>query len=442
MSVCSVCSKSSLPNSSPQNHCPTSRHLADSDTPGPAQTTTAAAAAADYDDNPVASRLVCGQAASVQPAVIAPVGPILRADEELFTIDPHMADELLSVFRSFLDDPVQSLVVSRGAKVLASGSATVVLLVSHLGSNFVVKRYGPLFYLRIDAAVAGLADAHASRHGAGPRVVYHVRGRGHVMEFVEGRELSEKDVLTADWALLGALARATAAIHAVPTPAELAGSPMLFRGMAKLLDGLSMHQPIAMDAATPTTLPTLALLCEEVLSVQSLVQSVNPILVFGHGDLKPRNMMLHKGRICVIDFEVSGPTYLAFDIASIFRPQVRVAGSVDAGGLAGATAAVDVIPREQAMRCFLEAHLALLTDARLVELTGTSNRSTALQRLFLESQLFEPLTWLESTVITLAWAVADPPNALQQLVRCAVRWAMYQETKYMIADAVRALTAL
>lgn len=245
-------------------------------------------------------------------------------------------------FRSFLDDSIESL-ISRGAKVLTSGPATIVILTAHGGKKFVVKRYGPLFYLRIDEAVAGLGDVHASLYDAGPRVVYHLPGRGHVMEFVEGRELSEKDVNSGDRHLLGELARATAAIHAIPTPA---GSPLLFRGMAKLLDGarstgLATHM-------TNALLTSLVELGDEVESVRLQIQSVSPTVVFGHGDLKPRNMMLHEGRVTIFDFEVSGPNYLAFDIASIFRPEIHTAGS----------AGVDEMPREQAMRFFLETHLA------------------------------------------------------------------------------------
>ena len=94
-----------------------------------------------------------------------------------------------------------------------------------------------------------------------------------------------------------------------------------------------------------------------------------PMVALGHGDFKPSNVMMNGEDAKLIDFEMVGCHYRAFDLAKFFRTKSPTPWTVDN------------------RRLFYDHYLSCLGD-----------RSTTLSKLELESQLLIPMTWLEAAM--------------------------------------------
>mmetsp|Transcript_90853 Transcript_90853/g.211390 ORF Transcript_90853/g.211390 Transcript_90853/m.211390 type:complete len:143 (+) Transcript_90853:3-431(+) len=120
-------------------------------------------------------------------------------------------------------------------------------------------------------------------------------------------------------------------------------------------------------------------------------------LVLGHGDFKPSNVMLHKGNVKLIDFELAGPNYRGFDLMKLFRTAK------------GAS--------EDCLRHFLLAYMSAI---------GSPEDLSALVD---EVHAFEPLTWLEAAVFFLILPQFKPEETARWHQLAVDRWGKYEETK-------------
>ena len=106
-----------------------------------------------------------------------------------------------------------------------------------------------------------------------------------------------------------------------------------------------------------------SLVRDQVLRQRELLEPLNLPVIFGHGDLKPTNVMGDR----FIDFEVSGMHYRGFDLAKLFRT-------------AHPTELSDEIKD-----AFLECYLKEFSMSVI-------NLQNELQLIKLETKLMEPLT--------------------------------------------------
>merc|ERR1712224_380872 len=125
----------------------------------------------------------------------------------------------------------------------------------------------------------------------------------------------------------------------------------------------------------PQGMPPMETILAEISAARSLLERHRPVIVLGHGDCKPSNVIVsgeHSENVTLIDFELGGPNYRGFDLMKIFRT---------AGG-----------PSRPCMVHFLRSYLA--------SLRRPTNKA-AISKLTREVQIFEPLTWLEAAVFFL-----------------------------------------
>merc|ERR1711933_233326 len=226
------------------------------------------------------------------------------------------------------------------------------------------------------------------------------------MERLPGRTLEEADMHRDDTHLLLAVAQALAALHQLPLPPVCDGEPMLWRTVDKMLEALACRPELMPDG-----MPGLGPLLVEVLAAKAALAKHDPKLVSGHGDFKPSNVMEHKGRVKLIDFELGGPNYRGFDLFKIFRT---------------------AMPQSEAsMAYFMRKYLAF-TEGETVSDEDVS-------RLMAEIRLFEPLTWLEACIFFLILPQFKPERTAEWAELAKDRWTKYQEsgqTLFLIKKAL------
>lgn len=206
-------------------------------------------------------------------------------------------------------------------------------------------------------------DWMACKSGLGPKLFASSKD-GLLMEWLDADGLNETIVhSTSDW--VEAVASQLAKFHAMETPPRPPN--MLWETLNTMMDMTTQDDCFVRD---------------EVFRQQRLLEPLNLPVVLGHGDFKPSNIIGDR----FIDFETSGMHYRGFDLAKLFRTDNPTKLSSDN------------------MNTFLEYYT-------LSSSLPAEDIKKELHWLKLETELMEPLTWLEAGVFFLCSASVDAERA-------------------------------
>jgi thiamine kinase-like enzyme len=286
--------------------------------------------------------------------------------------------------------------VGMGFEPLTVGFANHVWATKKYKQQVVVKRYTDLAFLRLDAEAIGCVDVHSGENGVGPRVLYS-SSQGLVMERLDGRTLEEEDMHKDDKSLMALVAKALGKLHSLPVPKVCDGTPMLWRTIDKMMEVASRKPEL-----WPQEMPSMEVVLEEVEKTKVVVKDMQPRVVLCHGDLKPSNVIYNKSvdEVHIIDHELAGPNYRAFDLMKLFR----TAGKQS----------------DTSMEHFLQSYCE------------TMDAKPDVAKIKEEARIFEPLTWLEAACFFLALPQFKPQDTARWNSLALDRWDKYQATKAVL----------
>jgi thiamine kinase-like enzyme len=223
------------------------------------------------------------------------------------------------------------------------------------------------------------------------------------MERVPGHTLEEKDMHDDNLNLLGNVAMAVAKLHELPVPDACKGVPMLWRTIDKMLEAAARKPEL-----WPQDMPSIDDVLKEVEEARVVLQNAKLSIGLCHGDLKPSNVMLDEstGQVYIIDHELGGPNYRAFDLMKIFRSAEKRS--------------------DTSMEHFVKVYSENIDDA-------ISEVKT--KKWLDEAKMFEPLTWLEAACFFLALPQFKPQETSKWHALATDRWDKYQATRSMLHPA-------
>ena len=145
--------------------------------------------------------------------------------------------------------------------------------------------------------------------------------------------------------------------------------------------------------------------------------ALNLPLVYGHGDLKPSNVMecaAAAGGVCFIDLELAGDHYRGYDLFKLFRTSEQMSRANLRAFLRdylAATAAAD----DDEGRAGAEAPASAKSakSARSAKSSAALESSLRLDELQAETYASEPLSWLEAAVFFL-FAIREYPSQVRR----------------------------
>jgi 3-dehydroquinate synthase/2-deoxy-scyllo-inosose synthase len=303
--------------------------------------------------------------------------------------------ELLDAVRTCSDKDL----VATGFEPLTVGFANHVWGQVKCGQRVVVKRYTELAFIRFEAEALGTVDMLSGEHGVGPHVHYF-SPQGSVIQRVDGQTLEESDMHKGDLKLLDSVAQAVAKLHQLSVPQACEGPPMLWRCIDRMLEAAGRTREF-----WPEKVPDIDVILDEVLKLRVAVDKQKTSLTLCHGDLKPSNVILNKesGEVRLIDHELGGPNYRAFDLMKIFRTAEKRS--------------------DQCMEHFFRTYLTS---------SGQPSEESDVQELLKEAKLFEPLTWFEAACFFLALPQFKPQETSRWHELALDRWEKYQATKVVL----------
>mmetsp|Transcript_12431 Transcript_12431/g.27651 ORF Transcript_12431/g.27651 Transcript_12431/m.27651 type:complete len:321 (+) Transcript_12431:98-1060(+) len=290
----------------------------------------------------------------------------------------------------------------QGLRPLTTGFANLVWACENHGQPIVLKRYSDIVFLRMEPEALGAVDRLAWQVEIGPAVM-HASCSGLVTELLPGRILEEQDMHSENWPLLKSAAVAVATLHQQRAPKECEGSPMLWRTIDRMMEGAAKSPELL-----PTGVPSIDVMLAEIADAKARLDELLPVVVLGHGDLKPSNMMLcseEHHTVKLIDFELSGPNYRGYDLMKAFR-----SGKHNS---------------KASMRYFLRSYAG--------KVEGGTADDAMVDALEQESKLFEPLTWLEAAVFFVSALPMMTNIDVAAWNELAVhRWKKFEETKHLL----------
>jgi len=286
----------------------------------------------------------------------------------------------------------------KGFEPRTVGFANLVCGAVKNGQPLVIKRYTDLVFLRLSPESVGAVDAFAGERGAGPKV-FHLSSRGLVMERREGRTLEEADMHCGDFKLLDLVAKSLASFHALPSPAACEGEPMLWRTIDKMMEVVAQRPELM-----PAGMPSISDVNAAIREARAALEDWRPKVVLGHGDFKPSNVIRHMNTVTLIDFELGGPNYRGFDLMKVFRTALPTS--------------------EECMLRFLKTYATQV---------GDSDSDDGVKALVAETQMFEPLTWLEAAVFFLTLPQFKPSETSRWNDLAIDRWTKFVETRHKLS---------
>lgn len=151
-------------------------------------------------------------------------------------------------------------------------------------------------------------------------------------------------------------------------------------------------------------MPSIDVVTNEVSRARAALAKHEPDIVLCHGDLKPSNVFLKKnGEVKIIDHELAGPNYRAFDLMKIFRTGAKHS--------------------DASMEHFL------CTYAKTI---GRFQSEDDVASILEEVKMFEPLTWLEAACFFLALPQFKPQDTSRWNSLALDRWKKYEATKELL----------
>jgi thiamine kinase-like enzyme len=247
----------------------------------------------------------------------------------------------------------------------------------------IAKCFSPLALKRMDSSrTLGELDRLAATAGLAPEILAS-NSRGILMENCVGRVLTEEVVQQPNFSESASVATALARLHHLPV------APSATNILWKACDVmLSLTDEAHMDTSTGWTLSRLHRTIEQHREQLNALQL--PITACGHGDCKPSNVFLVDSdnndatdkTIKLLDLELAGTHYRAFDLAKFWRTN----------------ASIDSTNRNR--HIFYETYAS--TTSNIV-----GDRPTNVDTLELEVDLLLPLTWLEAALFFTCMATQD-----------------------------------
>ena len=263
---------------------------------------------------------------------------------------------------------------------------------------YVAKIYSDVAKVRM-RKLAIPADVLLSHKSLGPKLL-HYDEEGIIMSFVDGATLKPADVHGDTSSSFGngtelcrAVAQKVAALHAIEPLSDfnmLHEDNMLWFSLDRMMSFVRRKNACTKFAcATDIEKWSFAKLSSEVHGMRNAIEALNLPQVFGHGDLKPSNVMYCESfladgspsenislggmsnQIILIDFEMTGLNYRGFDMYKLFRTKQHTNNT------------------DENMRAFAESYLMSYERLSPGRIKGNIDASTM---LLLESQIFEPLT--------------------------------------------------
>jgi len=319
----------------------------------------------------------------------------IRGEDEDVKMTDDKYKDMIDTIRVTSDSDLVGL----GYGPLSVGFANHVWATTSGGQPLVLKRYTDLVFLRLDAEAIGSVDVQAGIHGVGPKVMYS-SPQGLVMELLEGRTLEEKDMHKGDMNLVANVAKALARLHQLPVPEVCKGEPMLWRTIDKMVD-VAARKP----ELWPEEMPGVDILSQEILKARAAVEKRSCPVVLCHGDFKPSNVVINSrgDKIHLIDHELGGPNFRAFDLMKVFRTAEKTS--------------------EEGMEHFLRTY---------VESVGQDPSEEVIKDIMEETKFFECLTWLEAACFFLALPQFKPKETSRWNALALDRWEKYEATKAML----------
>ena len=314
----------------------------------------------------------------------------------------------------------------------------------------VAKLFSPLAQLRLAPELRGAGDEAAGETGLGPRLIFR-SADGLITDYIDGSELTEKDIHASGSSLSSSIAPLVARLHGLPDIRSPASAKVTSEHMpVPLADASVPRSPILWEfleamlsriAESPERLPpriSLSKVREEVERMRRRCCALRLPVVSGHGDLKPSNVMRLSqdgssasdagGAVqCqFIDFELSGDHYRGYDLFKLFRtadePNVENMRSF-LSTYATASAAID-LPTTAAASDDPSRSSGGPTPLKKSDGRGAVT-SVLLDELIAEAYAAEPLTWLEAAVFFL-FAISVYPSESDDWAPLALqRWERY-----------------
>ena len=153
-----------------------------------------------------------------------------------------------------------------------------------------------------------------AEQGLGAKIIAEFEN-GIAYEFIEGRPISQNDLMSSDiWPLI---ARKLAKVHQIPI--DNSGQNILWTRIQSWIDAAPDF-----DDYKYGVFRDKKELEDEFMSLKNMLEDCSSPLVFCHLDLNIPNILYDGEDVHFIDVEYAGPTYAAFDIANHFVQFVGV----------------------------------------------------------------------------------------------------------------------
>ena len=282
-------------------------------------------------------------------------------------------------------------------RVLGGGNnfCNEVLEIQQAEARFAVKIFSEVSKSRVPASERGFWDEAAGDAGLGPKVFARCPD-AVLAAYVDGETLDENALFCDSHRV----AQRLADLHTLKVPAT--DFCPLWRSVDAALDGASS------DVTQRLFSLSLAELTSDAKRLRKTVEKNlgNPDVKFGHGDLKPSNVIRRSDDdLIFVDFELAGSHYLAYDIGKLFRDRSD--------------------PDE--LTAFLRAYYDDKEDDALL-----------LDRQRLAVDIFKPISWFEAALFFLLMASKEEADD-QWTTLARDRYARYQASLHLLDDAVAAL---
>ena len=139
--------------------------------------------------------------------------------------------------------------------------------------------------------------------------------------FCPGRRLEIKEA-TEDWTIMEKIACLTAKLHSLEIPPHFSGrEPFLWMKIYPLLANvpLSFSDP-DIQKSFVNSIGSVENLVEEIRWLKGILVDCRSPIVLCHNDIHSGNIIYNEntGKLSLVDYEYSGPNYLASDIANHF----------------------------------------------------------------------------------------------------------------------------
>ena len=271
-------------------------------------------------------------------------------------------------------------------------------------TTFVAKIFSDLAKKRLDPTQKNIGeiDELLYKENIGPNILAH-SSDALLMEYIDGKVLTESMLFDKERGLdlCKEVGDTLGEMHNLQGYHKEVGPNMLWHALDVMLSSCDENICLTTDRGNTWNLNELK---KTIASHKDRLEELKLTCVpIGHGDFKVSNIIQKAtGDIRLIDFELAGPHYRAYDLAKLFR-----SSSND--------------KRESTLSyklAFLESYYWRTHEEKSV---STKPLAAAIHQLEWEVQLLEPMTWLEAASFFLCMATLDAPSEKEKWIGLAQR---------------------